>query len=388
MSYLPLSDIRVLDLTRLLPGPLCTLHLSDLGADVVKIEDLPRGDYARWLPPLQKQYSYLFSILNGGKRSFGLDWQKAEDLARFDTLVQASDVVVESYRPGVAESLGFGYDRLRKLNPKLVYASLTGYGQTGPLAAYAGHDLNYLGYTGVLDQMGRQGQPPALSNFQIADIAGGSLSAALAITAALVGAQRTGTGVYLDLAMYDGILAQTVIMLATFQGMGGHSLPRGADLLTGGMPFYDVYETSDNRFMALGALEYKFWQRFCTAMNRPDWLPKHFVFADEAAALRAEIQAVFSTQTQQYWSELLVPADCCCTPVLTLAEALEAPQSKARNLVRSSVHPTEGPVVAYGSPFGPTVGTQGARTPAPALGEHTEEVWADWTASLPHATTL
>jgi crotonobetainyl-CoA:carnitine CoA-transferase CaiB-like acyl-CoA transferase len=381
MSYLPLSGIRVLDLTRLLPGPLCTLHLADLGADVVKVEDLPRGDYARWLPPLQKQYSYLFSILNGGKRSFSLDWKNPEDRSRFDALVRAADVVVESYRPGVAESLGFGYNRLSKLNPKLIYASLTGYGQTGPLAAHAGHDLNYLGYTGVLDQMGRQGQSPALSNFQIADIAGGSLTAALAIAAALVGVHRTGQGVFLDLAMYDGTLAQTVIMLATLQGMGGKSLPRGGDLLTGGMPFYDVYETSDHRFMALGALEYKFWQRFCSAMNRPDWLPKHFVFAEEAAALRADIQSVFQTQTQQYWSDLLVPADCCCTPVLTLAEALEAPQTQARNLVRSSVHPTEGSVVAYGSPFGPTVGRDSGRAPAPALGEHTEEVWADWTAS-------
>jgi crotonobetainyl-CoA:carnitine CoA-transferase CaiB-like acyl-CoA transferase len=216
----PLEGLRVLDLTRLLPGPACTMHLADLGADVVKVEDTGAGDYARTLGAAGTEPSAFFRHVNRNKRSVALDLKAARGRDAFLALARGADAIVEGFRPGVVASLGVGYDAVREVRPSIVYASISGYGQAGPRAAHAGHDINYLGYAGVLDQTGRAGGPPALSNLQVADLLGGAMAAATAILAALVGAQRSGAGRYVDVAMADGALAHNIFALQALQQRG------------------------------------------------------------------------------------------------------------------------------------------------------------------------
>ena len=211
----PLAGFRVLDLTRLLPGPVCTLYLADLGADVVKVEDTGAGDYARALGARQGSMSSFFRAVNRNKRSIALDLKDARGRDAFNALAGQADVLVESFRPGVMAALGIDYEAIAKIAPRIVYASISGYGQTGPRANLAGHDINYLGYAGVLDQTGARNGPPALSNLQIADLLGGAASAAIALLAALIDAQRTGRGRHIDVAMADASLAHNVMPLST-----------------------------------------------------------------------------------------------------------------------------------------------------------------------------
>ena len=242
----PLLDgLKVLDLSRLLPGPFCSLTLAQLGAEVIKIEEPDGGDYARELSP------ELFDIVNRGKQSLTLDLRQPDDVERFKALVKDADVVLESFRPGVMDKLGCGYDTLKAINPQLVYASLTGYGQTGPYADRPGHDLNYLGYAGVLDQTGLPGKRPAMSNVQIADLAGGAQNCAIGILAAVMGARQSGEGCWVDVAMLDGALALQSMALATHH-QHGNSQPRGKDMLTGALANYNVYRCRDGKYLAVG----------------------------------------------------------------------------------------------------------------------------------------
>ena len=245
----PLSGLRVLDLTRLLPGPVCTLYLADLGADVVKVEDAGSGDYARTLGNRPGTVSAFYSAVNRNKRSASLNLKNGRGHAAFMALAKSADAIVESFRPGVVSSLGIDYDAVAAVNPRIVYAAISGYGQDGPRAHAAGHDINYLGYAGVLDQTGTRDGPPALCNLQIADLLGGAATAAIGILAALLGAQRTGRGRYVDIAMADGALAHNIFALHALT-QWGRTLPRGGDLLTGGVPCYGVYGTADGRWLA------------------------------------------------------------------------------------------------------------------------------------------
>ncbi len=247
-----LKGVRILDLTRLLPGPFCTQYLAQLGAEVIKIEEPDGGDYARGMLP------ELFAVVNRGKRSITLDLRLEKDQEKFKQLVETADMVVESFRPGVMDKLGCGYETLKAMNPKLVYAALTGYGQDGPYRDAAGHDLNYLAYAGVLDQIGRAGQPPSISNLQIADLAGGALTAAVGMLAALHGAQASGEGTFVDSSMLDGSLALQPIALAGLRNHG-ETQPRGKDMLTGALPNYQVYKCLDGKYLAVGSLEPKFF---------------------------------------------------------------------------------------------------------------------------------
>ena len=269
----PLAGVRVLDLTRLLPGPMATLYLADLGADVVKIEDTAAGDYARTLDPSGPQPSACFRALNRGKRSVSLDLRHPDGRAAFFALVRTAHVVIEGFRPGVVAALGVDHAAVAAVNPAIVYCSLTGYGQDGPRAAAAGHDINYLGYAGVLEQTGSAGGAPVLGNVQIADLLGGAATAAIAILAALLPARTRGEGRYLDVAMADGALAHNVFALHALEQHGA-TAPRGEDLLTGGVPCYGVYATRDGRFLAVGALERKFWQALCDAGGRAGAAPR------------------------------------------------------------------------------------------------------------------
>ena len=312
----PLAGTTVADLTRYLPGPFASRELLRLGARVVKIEP-PAGDPSRTATP------EWYRALNDGKEVIAWD-ARTEPPPR--VLLEA-DVVLEGFRPGVWERLGV------ELPGTTILCSITGFGADGPHAAQAGHDLNYLGYAGVLDQTGARDGAPALCNVQIADLLGGAASTAIAILAALLGAQRTGRGRYVDVSMTDASLAHNLFSLHALERWG-HVVPRGSDLLTGGVPCYGVYPTQDGRWLAVGALEEKFWKALCDAIERPDLAAVQFALGEEGAHVRGELERVFGAQTLAYWTEKFAVVDCCVTPVQTLDEAMSDRQFIARDMIR------------------------------------------------------
>lgn len=362
MKKKPLTGVKILDLTRLLPGPMCTLHLADMGADVLKIEELSIGDYARLMPPMQNKNSVFFHAVNRNKRSIAIDLTREEGRLLFLKLSETADIIVESFRPGVVNKLGIDYETLKKNNPKLIYCSITGYGQTGPYRDKAGHDINYCAYTGVLD---RKEEQPFIPNFQIADVVGGSLNAAMGILAALVQQKTTGEGQYIDVSIMDGILAHATTALAQVDH-GEHGF------LTGALPCYSIYETSDKKFMALGALEFKFWERFCKAIDRADLVIFHMVAEEQAQKVFIEVSTIFESNTQQFWTEKFKDIDCCVSPILSLKEALNNEQVQARNMIQIKNYPDEGEVLQFGLPLKFSSFQFEVEMPAPLLGEHTE----------------
>jgi alpha-methylacyl-CoA racemase len=369
----PLAGVRVLDLTRLLPGPMCTLYLADLGADVVKVEDTGAGDYARALrlsdATADGRATAWYRALNRNKRSIAVDLKRAAGHAAFMQLAQSADVVVEGFRPGAVASLGVDYEAVRNVNHRIVYCALSGYGQTGPRARAPGHDINYLGYAGALTYSGERGGAPALCNLQIADLLGGAASAAIAILAALFAAARSGYGRYIDVAMADAVLAHQIFLLGTLEDRGAVA-PRGEDLLTGGVPCYGVYATSDGRWLAVGALEPKFWRALCDALARPDLVPLQFATGGAGDAARAALAKVFAHTTLADWRARLEPIDCCVTPILTFEEALADPQFIARAMCvgRPDGSRQLAPPFKLAPPAFEVV------RDAPAQGEHTDDV--------------
>ncbi|MEM9057825.1 MAG: CaiB/BaiF CoA-transferase family protein [Pseudomonadota bacterium] len=321
----PLEGVRILDLTRLLPGPFATHYLNELGATVVKIDDPARSDYAKALNP------ELYRLLNEKKEHMSMALKSGEDHERFFEEVRNADAVVESFRPGVMDAAGLGYDVLRRHNPALVYGALTGYGQTGPYRDRAGHDMNYLGYAGLLDQIGEANGPPVMANLQIADQAGGALAFALGVVAAILRARTSGRGAYVDVGMADASLALLVNATAALN-MTGEAPERGRDPLTGGLPNYRIYQCADGRYFALGALEPKFWMGFCNAVERPDLLSMSLSVGLDDDPLRDTLTALFAAQPQAYWTERLAHLDVCATPVLTLDEAFADPHMQARGV--------------------------------------------------------
>ncbi|MES0873371.1 CaiB/BaiF CoA transferase family protein [Sinimarinibacterium thermocellulolyticum] len=392
-----LAGIRVLDLSRLLPGPFCSLYLAQMGAEVIKIEEPDGGDYARGMREL-------FAQVNRGKKSVTLDLRVDADREAFLELVDDADVVLESFRPGVMDKLGCGYATLRARNPKLVYAALTGYGQTGPYRDWAGHDLNYLALAGVLEQIGPAGGAPVQSNLQIADLAGGALTCALGILAAVIGARSSGQGTMVDVSMMDGALAMMPVALASLR-QDGSLPPRGAGLLTGLLPNYRIYRCRDGRYLAVGALEPKFFLRLLGVLG--DQLPASlrrllpgarrkrgtsgaktsgtnkdpFASLDKllgdprrarliTAPIRAALAGVFMTRTRDQWTALLADQDCCVTPVLSLDEVLDNEQVRARGMIED-----DGGKPAFALPIRFDVPLPRC-APAPALGADNDEVLA------------
>ena len=323
-----LSGLRVLDLTRLLPGPFCTLYLAQLGATVIKIEEPNGGDYARALSP------DMFELINRGKTSVTLDLRKPDDVAAFKTLVADADVVIESFRPGVMDKLGCGYETLKAINPRLVFAALTGYGHTGPYRLRAGHDMNYCAYAGALEQIGPAGGAPVLPGFQIADLAGGALTCAVGLLAAVLGARASGQGCFVDSAMLDGTLALQVFTQGTMSALG-RAPARGEDMLTGALPNYSVYECADGKYLAVAALEPKFWSEFCRVVGHPEWAKRPPAPGAASAALRAEVAAFIKTRTRDEWEALVGPEDTCVSGIYGPDEALKNEQVIARGLVES-----------------------------------------------------
>jgi crotonobetainyl-CoA:carnitine CoA-transferase CaiB-like acyl-CoA transferase len=365
----PLAGVRVLDLSRLLPGPVATLHLADLGADVIKVEDTGAGDYARTMGDGPDGTSWFFRAVNRNKRGLRLDLKQEAGRAALKRLVAGADVLIESFRPGVMDRLGVGHAVLAEVNPRLVYCAITGYGQDGPWAMRAGHDLNYIAQAGVLEQTGVAGGQPAIPALQIGDLLGGAMSAVAAILAALLRARTVGEGGFVDVAMSEAVLAHNLFPLFALQGGGGLP-PRGTDLLTGGHANYGVYRTADDRYMAVGALEEKFWQLFCDAAGRPELKAR---YAESASpALRRELETLFAGRTQAEWAALFDGVDCCVTPVLTPAEALDHPQARARGMSIAADGMTQ-----YAPPFRISGWRFAVDRPAPAAGEHGDEILAE-----------
>lgn len=360
MRSKPLAGVRILDLTRLLPGPLCAQHLADLGADVIKIEDRVRGDYAR--PVLRR-------LVNRNKRGLRIDLKNKEGRLLFLRLVRTADVLIESFRPGVMERLGLGYETLRLENSRLVYCGITGYGQDGPDRDLPSHDLNYSALAGIIDDTGRAGEPPAISGFLLGDILGGTLQAAMGILAALFDAQRTGKGRFVDVAMADGLLAHNVLGLANLIEHGKPS-PRGAGSHTGGLVHYGIYATSDGRFIAVAAQEKRFWDELCEVIGRPDLKDNHGAPGAGGTPVRRALEEVFAAYPLEYWRKQFRGRETCVTPVLSLEEALEHEQFRARRLIRknSKGEPSFALPVKF-SEFEFTV-----ERDAPAPGEHTEMI--------------
>jgi alpha-methylacyl-CoA racemase len=373
-----LADVRVLDLTRLLPGGFCSLLLADLGADVVKVEDTGAGDYVRWAPPYYGDESHqalgtrsaLYLALNRGKRSIRLDLKHETGRDALLRLVRGFDVVLESFRPGVLDRLGCGYDAMRDQNPRIVYCPITGYGQTGPNTQRAGHDLNYLGLVGLLGLTGEPGGRPIQSAGQIADIGGGALTAAIGVLAALRERERSGEGQLVDISMADGSLAWLAMTAAAYL-CDGRVPERGGEQLTGGFVCYYPYEAADG-WVTCGALEPKFWRRFCEGTGRPELADKQFERPGSDAW--REIAEVFRSRTRDEWRAFNDEHDAMIEPVLDLDEALSSELVREREMVVEVDQPELGPVRLLGAPF------KLSRTPAdptrsaPALGEHTQEV--------------
>ncbi len=374
----PLEGLRILDLTRLLPGPALSMHLADLGADVIKVEDTGEGDYMRGFPPLARnaagvEVNAAFENVNRGKRSICLDLKQPQGRDLLLRLAATADALIEGFRPGVMDRLGVGWDALRERNPKLVFCSLTGYGQSGPLAHKAGHDLNYCAVTGVLDQIRADGQP-AMPNLQIGDLLGGTLTTLAALLAALLGAQRSGRGSRVDAAMTDGLLVHHIFPHADLDA--GHVPVAGRTLLPRGAPCYRIYPTSDGRHLAVGALELKFWQAFCDAAGLGELRGRHWALglspgSDESTEVTNRVAERIRQHTRGHWEEVFATVDACVTPVLTPAEALAHPHHRARGLVHRRGGVTAvGPLAAIDEP-------DIADGAAPRAGEHTRELLAE-----------
>jgi alpha-methylacyl-CoA racemase len=378
MNALALHGIHVLDLSRLLPGGFCSLLLADYGADVLKVEDTAAGDYIRWAAPLVEgaaasAASALFLALNRNKRSIRIDLKTGAGREVLLALARSHDVVLESFRPGVLDRLGVGWDALHAANPRLVLCSITGYGQDGPLRDRAGHDLNYLGLVGMLGLGGDAPDgPPLQPAGQIADLGGGALMAAFGILAALRERDASGEGQHVDVAMADGALSWLAFVAA--RRLAGHDVPaRGRDALAGGLVCYRPYACSDG-WLTLGALEPRFWSAFCRGVGREDLVEQQF--AAPASATHAELEVIFAGRTRAEWEAFAAAVECCLEPVLDLDEALASEHVAARGMVVGLDQPgVAEPVRQLGAPVKLSrTPPDTNRLPGPELGEHTEAV--------------
>jgi alpha-methylacyl-CoA racemase len=368
-----LAGIRVLDLSRLLPGPFLTMILADMGADVVKIEDPRLGDYLRAFPPAKGGLAGRFLAVNRGKRSVTLDLKAPAARDAFLAMVEKADVVVESFRPGVMAKLGLSYETLAARNPRIVVCSISGFGQTGPYVERAGHDLGYLAIAGVLAMGGTAGGAPWMPGVQIADLAGGGLWGATAILGALVGRARTNRGAHLDISMTEGALA---LLAAELGNMDCGAKPtRGAESLNGGLANYGIYETADHRYLAVGALEPKFWIALNTAIGRKPDVSEIVGNPASQAKTRAELAAIFATKTAAEWNALLGAHDCCVEVVTELTELPSHPVHTAREVFFTmDGGPNVGPIMQTRTP----IGRPREPSPPPRLGEHQQQVLSEY----------
>lgn len=364
----PLRGMRILDLTRLAPGPFASFLLANLGAEVIKVEDPAFGDPARYPlsaamagEPAGEDASALFHLLNRGKKSITCNLKSIQGRVLMMQLISGTDVLMEGFRPGVMERLGLNYEATVEANPRLIYASLSGYGQTGPYREKACHDLACVALSGWLDLTGAADGAPALSAIPVADMAS-ALWLALAVNAALLSRERTGKGCYLDIAMLDSVVSLLAVPLAEMTS-GRSAVRRGNTLLSGTLACYNRYETQDGRYMSLSAIEPRFWESFCLAVGREDWMARQL--EPDQASLIKEVSALFGSQPRSYWVGLMSSRDCCCEPVLSLEEAMVHPQNQARGLWHDGVLDT------------PLGSADHLGEAAPRLGQDTSQVLAE-----------
>jgi len=351
--------------------------LADFGADVIKVEEPGSGDYGRFMPPQGAGgMSLYFIAINRNKRSMTLNLKSAEGRAIFQRMVRQADVVLESFRPGVMERLGLGYEQLKEINPGLVYCAISGYGQDGPYRLRAGHDLNYAGYAGLLHyNRGRYGEP-AMPPTQLGDLAGGSFMAVIGILTALVERAQSGTGRMVDVSMTEGVMSLLPLAATAYLNSGEAPIP-GRSGLDGGLPCYNIYETQDGKHVTLAALEYKFWHTFCTHIGHLELLPFHVpVGPGEREQAIDMLRAIFKTRTRDEWVAELAEIDTCFGPVYTLEEALNDPQAQARGVSVNSQVADETASAFRTLPSFPRISgvEQEQRYSAPGMGEHTVEL--------------
>ena len=366
-----LAGIRILDLSRLLPGPYCTMVLADFGAEVIKIEEPGKGDYSRSFPPFLKDFGYWHLQLNRNKKSVALDLKSDAGRQAFLQLVRTADVVVESYRPGVLGKLGIDYAAAKKINPKIIYCSLSGYGSKGPLAEQADHDIGYVSLAGITAMSGEAGSKPAIPGVLMADM-NSALAAGMSIMIALRHAQLTGQGQEIDISLYN--VAMTLMPGAASLYFGqGFVAQRGNNWLTGANANYNIYETKDGRYMSVGCLEKKFWRNLCAALERDDLVD---AVDDEKKHpyLKEQLAIAFKKRTMAEWTEYLAGRDTCVTPVLDFAEACAAEQTRANQMVLGVEDAELGSYKQLGFAMKLSETPAGLRKRAPRLGEDTQEV--------------
>jgi len=378
MMSMALEGIRVIDLTRLAPGPYCTMFLADLGADVIKIE--PGGGRAAIAflrqTAEEEERRRAYNAEERNKKSIVLNLKMEEAQKVFYKLAEKADVIIEEFRPGVVKRLGVDYDIISKINPRIVYCSLTGYGQDGPYRELAGHDVNYISTGGAQSMLGEPGGRPVVPTNIIADFAAGGMHAAIGILAALLARERTGKGQHVDIAMLDGVVslmhAEAAMYFSTGQVPGlGHIL------MFSGAPHYGVYQTKDGKYISLGALEPWFYENLCRALGREDFIPDHWTGGEKWEEIASAFRQIFLTKTRDEWVEILRQIDTCAAPVYSLDEAFSDPQVLHRNMVVEIEHPTLGKVKQVGISIKLSETPGAIRSIAPRQGEHTEEILLD-----------
>ncbi len=369
----PLDGVRVLDLSRLLPGPLVTQILGDFGADVIKVEDTRGGDGFRTAAPVVNGMSLRHVTLNRNKRCLSVDLKQPAGRDLFLRLACNADVILEQFRPGVMKRLGLDFDAVRAVNSRIVYCSLSGFGQDeSPYQNLVAHDPNYLSLAGVLSLFGARGGPPALSGLQVADNTAALLTA-VGILIALRRAESEGVGEYLDMALYDSMVGTAVTAAATWFGTG-EAPSRGDERHTGRYPMADIYETADGGFVTLAAIEGHFWQNLCRALGHEEWIEHQYDEGEKAEEIRRELRAIFRTRTGDEWFAVLKKADVCIAPVLDIGTALESEQTRTRGLIVTHDHPTVGRTSVLATPIKLRDTPAEVRIPAGRLGEHSREI--------------
>ncbi|MBU8919328.1 CoA transferase [Bacillus sp. FJAT-29953] len=372
---MPLKSLRILDLSRLLPGPYCSMFFSDFGADVIKVEEPGLGDYVRWFEPKVDENSAIFHSLNRNKKGITLNLKSEKGKELFKQLAKTADIVIESFRPGVMAKLGLDYENLKKINKKLIYCAITGYGQEGPYSQMAGHDINYLSYAGLLGLQGDFKGPPKLSSVQIADIGGGAQMAVIGILVALHARNVTGEGQFVDISMTDGVLSWMQSIFPDY--FTNQKFPERGKLRTGGgKACYYIYETSDQRYLSVGALEEKFWKVFCHVIGVPHLIPRLNDDFEGQQKMIEEIGLVIKKKTLPEWISLFEGKDACVSPVLNLDEVLDDPQVQYRQmfiepeLESKTIRHIDVPIRLSSTPGR-------VKNSAPGIGEHNEEVFLE-----------
>jgi len=375
-----LDGVRVLDLTRLLPGDYCTLLLGDMGADVIKVEEPELGDYIRWVPPLIGEQSIFHLMLNRNKKSMKLNLKSEKGREVFYRLVEKSDVVVESFRPGVVKRLGIDYDSVSKANPRIVYCSMSGYGQQGPYRNLPGHDINYLGYGGVLRLISPSNGAPVIPSIQIADLTT-AFTALMAILAALLARDRTGRGQYIDVSFLD-VVVSLVVLPAAFYVAEGKSPKQGEWWLNGGYPCYNIYETKDGKYITIGCIEEEFWANLCRALGVMGFF-KHQYTSDKGKLkeMFKTIRVIFKSRTLDEWLTALSKEDVPCGPIYELDEVFKDPQILHRKTIVEVKCPAVGKIKQLSTPIKFSGTPCEIRRPPPLFGEHTEQIlkWLGYT---------